>query len=72
MARRITVSSTSPVSRKGESGAIGGMFMAKFTGWVLDATGSYLPMFVVAGSTYLLALLIIHLLVPRMEPARMD
>jgi hypothetical protein len=29
-----------------------------------------MPMFVVAGSTYLLALLIIHLLVPRMEAAR--
>ena len=53
----------------GTIGAIGGMFMAKFTGWVLDATGSYMPMFVVAGSTYLIALLIIHLLVPRMEQA---
>ena len=51
----------------GTIGAIGGMFMAKFTGWVLDATGSYLPMFVVAGSSYLLALLFIHLLVPKME-----
>ncbi|WP_129792625.1 MFS transporter [Sphingosinicella sp. CPCC 101087] len=56
----------------GTIGAIGGMFMAKFTGWVLDATGSYMPMFVVAGSTYLLALLIIHLLVPRMEPAKVE
>lgn len=54
----------------GTIGAIGGMFMAKFTGWVLDATGSYMPMFVVAGSSYLLALLIIHLLVPKMEPAQ--
>ena len=51
----------------GTIGAIGGMLMAKFTGWVLDATGSYMPMFVVAGSSYLLALLVIHLLVPRME-----
>jgi ACS family hexuronate transporter-like MFS transporter len=55
----------------GTIGAIGGMFMAKFTGWVLDATGSYMPMFVIAGSSYLLALLIIHLLVPRMEEARL-
>jgi ACS family hexuronate transporter-like MFS transporter len=52
----------------GTIGAIGGMFMAKFTGWVLDATGSYVPMFLVAGMTYLVALLIIHLLVPRLEP----
>jgi ACS family hexuronate transporter-like MFS transporter len=55
----------------GTIGAIGGMFMAKFTGWVLDATGSYMPMFVIAGSSYLLALLVIHLLVPRMEEARL-
>ncbi|MDO9489536.1 MAG: MFS transporter, partial [Sphingomonadaceae bacterium] len=53
----------------GTIGAIGGMFMAKFTGWMLDTTGSYLPMFIIAGSTYLVALLIIHLLVPRLEPA---
>ncbi|HEX8214302.1 MAG TPA: MFS transporter [Allosphingosinicella sp.] len=54
----------------GTVGAVGGMFMAKFTGWVLDTTGSYLPMFVIAGSSYLLALLIIHLLVPRMEETK--
>jgi ACS family hexuronate transporter-like MFS transporter len=53
----------------GTIGAVGGMFMAKFTGWVLDATGSYMPMFVIAGSSYLVALLVIHLLVPRMEEA---
>jgi ACS family hexuronate transporter-like MFS transporter len=53
----------------GTIGAVGGMFMAKFTGWVLDATGSYMPMFVIAGSSYLAALLVIHLLVPRMEEA---
>lgn len=55
----------------GTLGAIGGMFMAKFTGWVLDATGSYVIMFVIAGFAYLSALLIIHLLVPRMEPAKL-
>jgi ACS family hexuronate transporter-like MFS transporter len=53
----------------GMAGAVGGMFIAKITGWVLQATGSYLPVFLIAGSTYLLALLIVHLLVPRMEPA---
>jgi ACS family hexuronate transporter-like MFS transporter len=55
----------------GTIGAVGGMFMAKFTGWVLDATGSYVPMFVIAGSSYLVALLVIHLLVPRMEEAKL-
>jgi ACS family hexuronate transporter-like MFS transporter len=54
----------------GTLGAIGGMFMAKFTGWILDATGSYMPMFVIAGSMYLIALLVIHLLSPRLEEAK--
>ena len=56
----------------GTVGAVGGMFMAKFTGWILDSTGSYIPMFVIAGSAYLVALLVIHLLVPRMEEATVD
>jgi ACS family hexuronate transporter-like MFS transporter len=55
----------------GTLGAVGGMFMAKFTGWVLDTfNGNYMPMFVIAGSMYLVALLVIHLLVPRMEEAK--
>jgi ACS family hexuronate transporter-like MFS transporter len=54
----------------GTLGAVGGMFMAKFTGWVLDTTGSYVIMFVIAGFAYLSALFVIHLLVPRMEPAK--
>lgn len=54
----------------GTLGAIGGMFMAKFTGWVLDTfDNNYMPMFAIAGFTYLAALLVIHLLVPRMEEA---
>jgi ACS family hexuronate transporter-like MFS transporter len=56
----------------GFGGAIGGMVIATFTGFVLQFTGSYVPMFVIAGSAYLLALLIIQLLVPRLEPARID
>ncbi|KRA84726.1 hexuronate transporter [Altererythrobacter sp. Root672] len=54
----------------GTMGAIGGMLMAKFTGWVLDTTGTYWPMFAVAGFAYLGALLVIHLLVPQMEEAK--
>lgn len=56
----------------GTMGAIGGMFIAKIAGWVLDSTGSYVPMFLIAGSAYLVALLVIHLLVPRMEEAKVD
>ncbi len=56
----------------GTLGAVGGMFMAKFTGWILDSTGSYLPMFIIAGSAYLVALLLIHILSPKLEPAKLD
>jgi ACS family hexuronate transporter-like MFS transporter len=56
----------------GFGGAIGGMFIATFTGWVLQMTHSYLPMFIVAGSAYLLALALIHALTPRMTPAELD
>lgn len=55
----------------GMSGAVGGMLIAKLTGYLLQTTGSYLPVFIIAGSAYLTALLIVHLLVPRLEPARL-
>ncbi|MBL8644575.1 MAG: MFS transporter, partial [Rhodospirillaceae bacterium] len=56
----------------GTVGAIGGMLMAKYVGWVLDIIGNYTPIFVVAGTVYLLALLVVHLLVPRYEPVKID
>jgi ACS family hexuronate transporter-like MFS transporter len=54
----------------GTMGAIGGMMMSKFTGYILETTGSYTPIFAVAGSTYLIAVIVIHLLSPRL--ARVD
>jgi len=56
----------------GCGGAVGGMLIATFTGIVLQVTGSYVPMFVISGSVYAVALLIIHLLVPRLERAQID
>lgn len=56
----------------GMAGAIGGMFIAKMVGWILDATGSYVPIFIIAASAYLVALGVIHLLAPRLEPAKID
>jgi MFS transporter, ACS family, hexuronate transporter len=56
----------------GMAGAVGGMLIAKTVGYVLEWTGSYLPIFIIAGSAYLTALLLIHLLVPRFEPAPVD
>ncbi|HVF95443.1 MAG TPA: MFS transporter [Sphingomonas sp.] len=54
----------------GTVGAIGGMMMAKFTGYILQTTGSYTLIFAVAGSVYLIAVGVIHLLSPRL--ARVD
>jgi ACS family hexuronate transporter-like MFS transporter len=54
----------------GMAGAVGGMMNAKVTGWVLQFTGSYKPIFLIAGSAYLVALLIIHLLVPTVKEAQ--
>jgi len=55
----------------GMTGAIGGMLIAKVTGYVLQATGTYVPVFIVAGCAYLVALGVIHLLAPRLEPVRL-
>jgi ACS family hexuronate transporter-like MFS transporter len=52
----------------GMAGAMGGVTIAVITGSILELTGSYTPIFIIAGSAYLVALLIIHLLVPRLEP----
>jgi ACS family hexuronate transporter-like MFS transporter len=53
----------------GFAGAVGGMLIATFAGFLLQATGSYVPLFIMAGSAYLLALLAVHALAPRLQPA---
>lgn len=53
----------------GMAGAFNGATMAVIVGYILQVTGgNYRIPFFIAGSTYLVALLIIHLLVPRIEP----
>jgi len=52
----------------GLSGAIGGFLMAKSAGWILDTIGSFRPIFIVCACAYLLALLVVHLIVPRWSP----
>lgn len=53
----------------GFAGAVGGMLIATFTGFLLETTGSYMIVFLMAGSAYLLALAVVHLLAPRLQPA---
>jgi ACS family hexuronate transporter-like MFS transporter len=54
----------------GTAGAVGGMLFSLFIGEVLERHGNYTLIFLVSGSVYLLALLIIHLLTPRLDPAK--
>jgi ACS family hexuronate transporter-like MFS transporter len=63
---------SSVVGIGGMAGAVGGMFIAQLTGYVLQATGSYVVPFAIAGSAYLVALGVLHLLLPRLEPMRLD
>ena len=62
----------SVVGMGGCGGAVGGMFIATFTGWLLQLTGSYLPVFIIAGSAYLVALGFVQLLAPRLQPAMIN
>jgi ACS family hexuronate transporter-like MFS transporter len=59
---------SSVVGIGGFAGGIAAMFTAQATGWVLVTTKSYVPLFCVASTMYLIALLIMHLLVPVIGP----
>jgi ACS family hexuronate transporter-like MFS transporter len=48
------------------------MLIAKLTGFILETTGSYVPVFLIAGSAYLLALAIVHILSPKLEPVQLS
>lgn len=54
----------------GTVGALGGMGMALFAGYILDATHSYQVLFAICASAYLLALAVVHLLSPKLGQAR--
>ena len=52
-------------------GAIGGMLVSKAVGYILQSTGSYVAVFLLAGSAYLVALCFIQALSPRLEEAQL-
>jgi ACS family hexuronate transporter-like MFS transporter len=56
----------------GMAGAIGGMLISKVVGYILQWSGSYVPIFIIAASTYLAAWVVIQLLVPKLEPAPLE
>jgi ACS family hexuronate transporter-like MFS transporter len=56
----------------GFAGAMGGFFMNLGAGWLKQNQGSYVTMFTIAAFAYLVALAVMHLLVPRLEPAKIE
>ena len=56
----------------GMAGAVAGMLFAKLVGFILSASpqSGYTVLFGIAASAYLLNLLIIHTMLPRLEPMR--
>jgi len=51
----------------GMAGSVGGALFAFFAGHILQLTHSYASLFGIAGSAYLLALLILYLLAPGLK-----
>ena len=56
----------------GMSGAIGGVILQLATGYIVKITNSYVPLFVVACAAYMLALVIIHGITPKLAPAQLE
>ena len=54
----------------GMAGAVGGILFSAAAGNILEWTGSYYALFIYAGSAYLVALGIIHVLAPRLKPVK--
>jgi MFS transporter, ACS family, hexuronate transporter len=54
----------------GMAGAVGGILFSAAAGNILEWTGSYYALFIYAGSAYLVALGIIHVLAPRLKPVQ--
>jgi ACS family hexuronate transporter-like MFS transporter len=59
----------SVVGLGGFAGAVGGMAISTFTGFLLQATGSYVSVFMMAASAYLLALAAVQGIAPRLDRA---
>jgi len=50
------------------AGSMGGALIATFTGFLLQLTHSYVPIFFIAAFIYLVAMLVIQSLTPRLQP----
>jgi ACS family hexuronate transporter-like MFS transporter len=50
----------------GTAGAVGGMLMSKYNGYILDVFGSYQPIFALAGGAYIAGIAVLHFLSPKL------
>ena len=62
----------SVVGIAGMAGAVGGMVIAKVVGAILEWTGSYFLIFLIAGSAYSIALIVVQALAPGLDPVSFD
>jgi MFS transporter, ACS family, hexuronate transporter len=67
---RTAVGST--IGLAGAAGAVGGLLIATFVGFLLQVTGSYFAVFIMAASSYLIALAFIHALAPHLTPVHIE
>ncbi|MDR5753239.1 MULTISPECIES: MFS transporter [unclassified Caballeronia] len=56
----------------GMAGSIGGVLFSEVIGQVLQRTGHYWVLFAIGASAYLIAFAIMHVLTPRMQPAKLE
>jgi ACS family hexuronate transporter-like MFS transporter len=56
----------------GALGALGIALLQQLAGYIVQWTGSYAILFMISGSAYLAALLVIHLFAPKLAPAEFD
>lgn len=54
----------------GCAGAIGGAIIAPLAGYILQFTHSYVPLFVIASVMHPLAMILVHLIIPNIEPVK--
>ena len=56
----------------GTAGAVASVLMQVATGYIVQLTHSYMPLFIVAGSAYVVTLAAVHALSPKLAPAELD
>ncbi len=61
----------SVVGLGGFAGSVGGMILLTSSGYIVEGTGSYIPLFIICGSAYLLALGIMTLLLRNAKPVEL-